>query len=528
MKRLPRLIAAAAVIVCLAVAADRSNAAETNARMAALLSITSQELKDDVGALADDTFEGRESGTRGNRAAGIYIIERLKKMGLEGGGPKHSFYQNFGSYGNILAYVPGRDSELANQVVVISAHFDHVGYGSNRNSYGPIGRIHNGADDNASGVAGLLEVAEALSLLPEKPRRSILIAFWDGEEKGLLGSKHWLENPTVPVNRVAIMFNVDMIGRLRNSRAVVYGTRTSAGLRKLVSRQNDPSQLLLNFSWEMKGDSDHYAFYSREVPVLMLHTGLHDDYHRPSDDADKINAEGLKQISQLMFNVLVELADAPSLSGFRSQSRTETRFDQQTRERGLPSPPGRLGVRIDGKAATNGQVIINSVSAGSAADRAGLRAGDRVLKFAGEDVTDAARFLVNVLATAGPAPATIERPGHDEPLEVTLNLPGEPVRLGISWRADDAEPQAVIINRVVSGSPADLAGLRVNERIYRIGGREFASGEEFRRLVADSNGPIQLEVEGEGRVRSVEVVPSTIRSGGAQDGGDEPARPSGP
>ena len=286
--------------------------------------------------------------------------------------------------------------------------------------------------------------------------------------------------------------------------------------------------LPLDFAWKIESNSDHYSFFEKQIPILQIHSGLHDDYHRPSDDADKINAEGLKQISQLMFNVLVELADAPSLSGFRGQSRTETRFDQQTRERGLSSPPGRLGVRIDGKAAANGQVVVNSVSAGSAADLAGVRAGDRMLKFAGDDVTDAARFLVNVLATSGPATAAIERPGRDEPLEVTLNLPGEPVRLGISWRTDDAEPQAVIINRVVSGSPADLAGLRVNERIYRIAGREFAGGEEFRRQVAESNGPIQLEVEGEGRVRSVEVVPSTIRSLRAPDGSEEPARPSGP
>ena len=165
---------------------------------------------------------------------------------------------------------------------------------------------------------------------------------------------------------------------------------------------------MLNFSWEMKGDSDHYVFYSRDIPVLMLHTGLHDDYHRPSDDADKINTEGLKQISQLMFNILVELADAPSLSGFRSQSRSETRFDQQAHEHGLPSPPGRLGVRMDGKAAANGQVVVNSVNAGSAADLAGFQAGDRVLKFAAEDVTDSARFLVNILATAGSATATIK------------------------------------------------------------------------------------------------------------------------
>jgi hypothetical protein len=495
------------LVIALALGARGARAVDASARNAARLSITSQEIKDHVGVLADDTFEGRESGSRGNRAAGIYIIERLKKLGLRGGGPKQSYYQNSSNYSNILALVEGRDPAMKDQVIVVSAHYDHVGYGSSRNSYGPIGRIHNGADDNASGVAGLLEVADAICQLPEKPRRSILFTFWDGEEKGLLGSQYWLDHPTVPLNRVSIMINVDMIGRLRNSRVTVYGVRTSQGLRRLVSLQNEPSQLLLDFSWELKGDSDHYGFYSRGIPIVMFHTGMHDDYHRPSDDADKINSEGLTQISQLMFNVLVELADGPALSGFRRNSRLESRGDQQLIERALAAPPGRLGIRIDSKAAAKDGIVVSSVTPGSAAEKGGLRLGDRVVRFANQEVHDAAHFPVIVLAAVSPAPATIERPGESKPLEVSLDLPGEPVRLGISWRTDDAEPGVVIVNRVIPGSLAELAGLRVNDRIYRIRGREFANADEFRQRVAEVPDGIALEVETSGRVHLVEIPP---------------------
>jgi hypothetical protein len=481
-----------------------SMAIEANARSAALDSITTEEVTGHVGALADDTFEGREAGSRGNRAAGIYLVERLKKFGMHGGGPKGSFYQTGNGSNNILALVEGRDEALQDQVILIGAHYDHVGYGSYRNSYGPIGRIHNGADDNASGVAGLLEVADALSRLPEKPKRSILFAFWDGEEKGLLGSKHWVEHPTVPLDRVRLAINVDMIGRLRHSRVVVFGIRTSPGLRRLVSRQNDPA-LVLDFNWDVRGDSDHYTFFSRNVPILMLHTGLHDDYHRPSDDAERINGDGLKQIAQLMFGVLVALADSPDVGRFRSQSRFESRAAQRSIEVALSPPPGRLGLRWDPSAAENGKIVVAAVPPGSPADVAGLRSGDRLLTFGGREVHDAKQFRVSVLAAKNPVPVTFERAGETAPVESTLQLAGEPVRLGISWRTDDAEPGTTIVNRLTPGSPADLAGLRIGDRIYKIGGREFASGEEFRRLATTSPSPMVLEVETSGRVRTVEV-----------------------
>jgi membrane-associated protease RseP (regulator of RpoE activity) len=481
-------------------------AVEASSRAAALQSITTEEVQKYVDALADDTFEGREAGSRGGRAAATYIVQNLKRFGFHGGGPKGSFFQDFREFHNILTLVEGRDPALKDQVVLISAHYDHVGYGSASNSFGPLGAIHNGADDNASGVAALLEVAEAVSRLAEPTGRSILIAFWDGEEKGLLGSEHWATHPTVPLERVSIMVNADMVGRLRNDRVEVYGSRTSAGLRRLVSSQNDVPGLTLDFTWQMKPDSDHHTFFSRNVPVVMLHTGLHRDYHRPSDDADKINADGLKQVAQLMFGVLVELAEEPAVGGFRRQSRQESRADQERREVGLPTPPGRLGIRWnDDIVAKTGEIVVSSVHTGTAAERAGFRRGDRVLSFAEREVRGAAAFRLMVLSAPAATTATVEREGESQPIDLAVELPGEPARLGVSWRTDDAEPGAVIVNRVTVGSPAGLAGLRVNDRIYRVNGQDFADAEGLRRLVNSGEGPLMLDVESHGRVRTVEI-----------------------
>lgn len=502
-RRIGVLLCAAALLVG---SATRGHAASAEARGTAARSITTDQLRQYVDALADDTFEGREAGTRGGRAAGGYIIGRIKKLGLQGGGDRGSFYQTFGRYRNILAMVEGRDVELKSQFIVVGAHYDHVGYGTNRNSYGPIGRIHNGADDNASGVAGLLEVMDAVCSLPEPPKRSILFAFWDGEEKGLLGSRHWVNHPTVALSRVPIAINIDMIGRMRNSRVEVFGTRTSPGLRRLVSRQNDAYGLLLDFTWEIRPDSDHQSFFARNVPFVMLHTGTHEDYHRPSDDAEKVNTDGMTQVSQLLFNIVDELAEMPAVGRFRAASRGESPRVQRSRERALAPPPGRLGVRWNESIADeSGRIVVTAVTPGGAAGEAGVKPGDRFLTFAGRAVDGADPFRLGVLAAENPVTATLERAGSDEPVEVTFRLRGKPARLGISWRSDDAEPGAVIVNRVVPGSAANLAGIRVGHRVYRINGREFADGEQFRQLAVGATGPVTLEVEAAGRVHTVEL-----------------------
>jgi hypothetical protein len=493
-----------AALLLLFAAPRQARAAEAGAVAAALLSITAGESKELVSTLADDTFEGREAGSRGNRAAGIYIVERLKKMGLRGAGPDGSYYQNSPGASNILAMLPGSDPRLKQQVILIGAHYDHVGYGTPRNSYGPVGYIHNGADDNASGVAGLLEVAQAVMTLPEPPRRSILFAFWDGEEKGLLGSQYWAGNPTVPLAKLTLAINIDMIGRLR-SRLDIYGTRTSWGLRRLISQQNDVARAPLHFTWEMKPDSDHHSFYTRDIPVIMVHSGMHDDYHRPSDDVEKINYDGVRQVSQLLFAVLVALADEPTLPGFRRQARQETKYDQQNIERGLAPPPGRLGIKISGQAADQGNVVVSSVAYDSPAAKARLRMGDRFLTFAGQAVNNPADFLVDVWSATSPVGATLQRAGEAEPIEVQIELTGKPIRLGISWRVDEAEPGCVIINRLTPGTAADRAGLKLNDRIHLINGQAFATSDQFRQLASEAPSPIVLQVESGGIVRTVEV-----------------------
>lgn len=485
---------------------SRAAAAEASAINAAMDSITTGELLDIVKTLADDAYEGREAGSRGGRAAGVYIGEFFRSHKLRGGCGKSGYYQQFGANSrNILGYIEGSDPELKQQYIFVTAHYDHVGYGNASNSHGPTGYIHNGADDNASGVSGVLETIDAFTKLPEPPKRSVMFALWDGEEAGLLGSKHWIENPTVPLDKIAAAINVDMIGRMRNDRGLIYGCRTSYGFRELVSRQNEPIGVILNFDWLMKAESDHHPFFAAGIPVMMLHTGLHEDYHRPSDDAEKINKAGLRQMSQLMFRMALELADMDEKPKFRTASRGESPATRPLREQLLPALPGRLGVSWDEAKSKEGVIHVATVASGNAAAKAGLKPGDRIVKYAGQSFVDAAEFRGLVLATRGAIPLTVERAGSDEPIELKLEPAGQPTRLGITWQVDDAEPAAVMLVRVVPGSPADRAGLRVYDRVYEVNGERFTGSEEFRRLVNELESPLDLLVETRGKVRHVEV-----------------------
>ena len=293
-------------------------AASNEARQAALSSISADELQAHVDALADDMFEGRKAGSRGGRAAGTYLVTLFEKHGLQPAGDEGSFFQTLQSgYRNILAVMPGSDPELKDQYILIGAHYDHVGYGSRSTSYGPLGFIHNGADDNASGTAAVLELIEAFSMVPQLPRRSIVFALWDGEEQGLKGSKHWVANPTVSLSKICAVINCDMIGRLGEKGVKIYGTRSSQGLRKLISHNNRQYELPLNFTWEMKANSDHWPFFQQNIPVLMFHTGLHDQYRRPADVSCLVQVEGAVKVVSLVHSLVRELADRTERPAFR-------------------------------------------------------------------------------------------------------------------------------------------------------------------------------------------------------------------
>ncbi len=481
-------------------------AEKSSSYTAALESISVEQLKGYVDYLADDELEGREAGKRGGRTAGEYLRDRLEKLELQGAGADGTFFQPFGqNFRNVLAILPGSDEKLKDQFVVVNAHYDHVGYGTWRNSRGPVGQIHNGADDNASGTAALLELAEAFSMLPVSPRRSILFAFWDAEEKGLLGSKHWVARPTVPIENVVIEINLDMIGRLRNEKLKIFGTRTGYGWRRLISFQNTEEALKLDFRWTLLPNSDHYPFFKRNIPALLLHTGLHDQYHSPRDDAELINNPGIRRVSRLLFAMVYELADGEQVPGFRKAARYETKTGRWLLALFTPRLPRRLGAHWDPKESAADGLRLTHIDVGSAAEKANLRNGDRIVEFAGRKIHGGEELRAAVLSAENPAKAIVRRAGQNEPLTVTVHLAGKPLRMGIAWRIDDAEPGTVILTYVAPDSPADRAGLHAGDRIYQTAGEDFSDDRQFARMIETLPKPLELLVERDGRLRTVMI-----------------------
>lgn len=471
---------------------------------AAKASITKQELTGHVYFLADDMLEGREAGSRGGHAAAKYIVEHLQEIGLQKAGT-NGFFQTFrGNQRNILAVLPGNDPELKDEYILVGAHYDHVGYGNRSNSNGPWGYVHNGADDNASGVSAVLELIDALMRTEHRPRRSILFAFWDGEEKGLLGSAHWARNPTVPLSSVKLGINIDMVGRLTDGRIEIGGSRCASGLRRQLStpRLDDA---WLDFSWEYKENSDHWTFYQARIPSIYVHTGVHDDYHTPSDDIEKINVDGIRVITGYLLEKVDQFADDDSVPTFRSESRMDTPFTQKRNERPLPPLASRLPFTWETLADEPGKLRVKQVLTADCP----LLSGDKIVAVNELPVTTPETIETVALRTEGTLPLTVERASFPAPLQLDVLLIGNPVHLGLSWREDPVEPQTVYITRVVPHSPAAAAGFQVNDRIYGVEGNGFAGRDDLlshvQTLLGKNASAIRFEVESRGVVRHVEV-----------------------
>lgn len=481
-------------------------AVEAAALAKAVESVTIDELRKHAEFLADDTLEGREAGSRGGQAAANYLTKEFARQGLSAAGESRSYFQGFnGSCRNILGMIEGSDPQLKEQVIVLGAHYDHVGYGRKGNSYGPIGYIHNGADDNASGVSGLLEIIDAIKRLPTAPKRSILFALWDAEEVGLIGSRHWISRPTVPLSRVALCFNIDMIGRLKDQRLEVFGSRTLAGSRRALSETNAAADLTLDFNWQVKADSDHHPFFAQGIPFLMLHTGLHENYHRPSDDANLLNLEGMQQVTRLTLQALLRFADGEEIGKFRAASQQENNYHRGLMEQPQQTQPPRFGLPWQRAAGEELRIVMLPPTPGSPAEAAGLRAGDRLVKYEGAAIADENLLRLQLMAATGKKTLTIEREGEKDPLEISVTPRGSPIRVGISWRDDPAEPGSVLLTQVIPGSAAALSGLASGDRIQAIGGQRFANGDELRKLLSTLPSPLDVIMERGGRLRAVKV-----------------------
>ena len=488
-----------------------SSAAESEANsnlVSAVSSIQIKDLKKSVAFLASDALEGREAGSEGSRAAAVYLIEQMEKFGLKPVGDDETYRQSFGkNYQNLLGLLPGSDPDLADEIIVVGAHYDHVGYGYSGNSRGTVGQIHNGADDNGRGVAASLEFIEAASLLETAPRRSILFVFWDAEELGLLGSKHWTTKPTINLNRVKYYINLDMVGRLTDNELEVYGSRTADGLRRLYSSTNEDG-IRAKFNWYLRPDSDHYSFLQKNIPFVMPFTKKHVDYHRASDDFDKVNFDGHAKIARHWFRILWQLANTDELPGFRRKCLAENEGVRRNIESALSPAVSRLGVSWNTEQSEQaGELIIRNLVSTSPAWTAGLRPGDRILALNGRPFKNSAVFVQNVYASEADSEMTIRRAQSEESEQLFIQLKGQPVLLGLAFRADNAETHSLIVSHVVSDSPAANAGLQRNDRIILVSEKPVYSTQQSADELLGAQKPIMIEFSRDGVVSKTKLQP---------------------
>lgn len=346
-------------------------------------------LKVDVVYLSSDLLEGRETGKEGEAMAAQYIASRFEELGLAPKGAEGSWYQPFDfnykehphaeqgeprTGRNVLGYLDNG----AEYTVIIGAHYDHLGHGimGSLNAGGPA--IHNGADDNASGVAAMLRIAEELKNGRAKHNNYLFMGF-SGEEMGLYGSKYFANNPALGLGKVNYMLNMDMVGRLNEEKVLaVNGAGTSPSWKEAIEGLS-VGGIQAKTSDSGIGPSDHTSFYLKDIPVLHFFTGQHTDYHKPSDDAELVNYQGLLLVTDYILALVDELDDAGKITF------TKTKDEDESRK--AASFKVTLGVMPD--YVYNGEGMrIDGVIDGRPGARAGLENGDIIIKIGDTEVKD--------------------------------------------------------------------------------------------------------------------------------------------
>jgi Zn-dependent M28 family amino/carboxypeptidase len=365
---------------------------------------------DDIRYLSDDRLGGRMTGSPGADSAAAYLARRFEQVGLQpaAGG----WFQSFtvakeapvaqsarvgGLVGrNVIGLLPGHDPNLRNETVVVGAHYDHLGLGG----FGSLdpdsaGRVHNGADDNASGSAMLIQIAERLAQTP--PARTVLFIAFSGEELGLLGSAHYVKQPLYPLTTTMAMVNLDMVGRLRNGRLIVYGARTAKEFPALLDSLNWHAGFDLKAQGDGYGPSDQSSFYAAGRPVLHVFTDLHDDYHRTTDDWQKIDPEGFRRVTNFTVGLVTALANRP---GRLTPVEVAPPAHTTTTATAGPAYGTYLGT-IPDMTDNPGGVRLLGVRAGSPAEKAGLRGDDIITRIGELEIPDL-QAMTNALRSHEP------------------------------------------------------------------------------------------------------------------------------
>jgi hypothetical protein len=345
--------------------------------------VSEKNIRKTVYYLASDKLEGRGTGSKGEDKAAKYIAKSYKKAGLQPKGDNQTWYHHFtftpSANPHSTAPAVGKTIKSRNVVgyldngapytVVIGAHYDHLGMGHDHNSLeaNSAGKIHNGADDNASGVAGVLELARYFSRNKVKEQYNYLFICFSGEELGLVGSKRFAEFPTIDLKTVHFMVNMDMIGRLNpEGKLMVGGVGTAPDFVPLLERLQ--TDLVLAKDSSGVGPSDHTSFYLKNIPVLFFFTGQHTDYHKPSDDAHLVNYPGATKVVNLIAEVIQNLDKKPKLTFQETKNKTAD----------TPAFKVTLGIMPDYVWEKEG-VHVDGVTTGRPADKAGVQRGDVIL-----------------------------------------------------------------------------------------------------------------------------------------------------
>lgn len=384
-------------------------------------------MKDDVSVLANDSLKGRKTGSDGEKKAAAYIAKRFEDIGLQPKGTD-GYYQKFTfkasknphqeaeftsqqndsteTAQNVIAYLDNN----AENTVVIGAHYDHLGMGGEGSLYREGDAIHNGADDNASGVAMMLHLADSLTTKDGPKNNNYLFIGFSGEEEGLLGSNYFVKNPTIDTKKVTYMINMDMVGRLNAENTLaVYGVGTSPIFKQTVHVNAEDLKIVENESGV--GPSDHTSFYLADIPVLHFFTGQHEDYHKPSDDTEKVNFEGMEVVSNYIFSIIKDLDKQTKLPFRKTKNESEV----------VPDFKVTLGVVPDYLFSGKG-MRIDGVSEDKPAQKAGLQKGDIVVKMGEFEVTDMMSYMKSLskFEKGQTAIVTIDRGGELKEVEVTF------------------------------------------------------------------------------------------------------------
>lgn len=413
--RLPGITSALVALGCLTTGA----AAQTG---------SSRRVSADIGYLAADAREGRGVGTAGLDAAAEYIAREFARIGLSQPWD-HGYFQAFtidstapaaahsdiggAAVKNVVGILPGR-GPLAGEVVVLGAHYDHLGRGgAGMGSLDPdsVGVIHNGADDNASGTAALLEAARLLRGRLQGDRRTVVFVAFTAEESGLIGSGWYVQHPPHPADSTVAMINFDMVGRLRDDHLLALGAETAPEFPALLDSINARHGFDLKASGDGWGRSDHASFYAAHIPVIHFFTDLHEQYHRVSDDPDLINSAGIAKVATFAADLTIALATRPGRPTYVSIPRPVIASGNRASLGTIPdmgSSPG--GVRLSG------------VREGTPAADAGIRAGDVIIRIGEHAIADL-NDMQNALTTYRPGDVVtvvVRRGEAEQSFTVTL------------------------------------------------------------------------------------------------------------